>query len=114
MKRPLIALVISILLILAADIARAEPWAFKRPSDYHTDSQLVSEEKSVNLIKLTTDEGSIKKEGAPSEVNNPDMYLKLRWDTEDPIPYMQLGQHYEEREPWQMLQFFLILQIAIP
>jgi hypothetical protein len=26
---------------------------------------------------------------------------------------MQLG-HYEERENWQMLHFFLILQIAIP
>jgi hypothetical protein len=114
MKRPLIALVFFILLILAADIASAEPWAFKRPSNYHTDSQLVSEEKSVNLVKFTATEGTIKKEGVPSEVNNPDMYLKLQWDTEEPIPYMQLGQHYEEMENWQMLKFFLILQIAIP
>jgi hypothetical protein len=114
MKRPLIALVFSILLMLAADIASADPWAFKGPSDYHTDSQLVSEEKSVNLIKFTTTEGSIKKDSAPNEVNNPDMYLKLQWDTEEPIPYMQLGQHYEERENWQILKIFLILQIAIP
>jgi hypothetical protein len=113
MKRPLIALVFSILLIFAAKIASAEHWAFKKPSDYHTDSQLVSEEKSVNLIKFTTTEDAIKKDSAPNEVNDPCMYLKLQWDTEEPSPYMQLGR-YEERENWQMLHFFLILQIAIP
>jgi len=113
MKRPLIALVFSILLIFAAKIASAEHWAFKKPSDYHTDSQLVSEEKSVNLIKFTTTEDAIKKDSAPNEVNDPYMYLKLQWDTEEPSPYMQLG-HYEERENWQMLHFFLILKIAIP
>jgi len=67
----------------------------------------------VNLIKFTTTEGAIKKDSAPSEVNDPYMYLKLQWDTEEPIPYTQLC-HYEERENWQMLHFFLILQIAIP
>ena len=114
MKRPLIALVFSILLILAANITSAESWTFKKPSNYHRDSQLVSEEKSVNLIKFTTPEATIKKDSAPNEVNNPYMYLKLRWDTEKTIPYMQLGQHYEEMENWQLLQFFLLLQIAIP
>jgi hypothetical protein len=113
MKRPLIALVFSILLILTAKIVSAEPSAFKKPGDYHTDSQLVSEEKSVNLIKFITAEGTIKKDSVPNEVNDPYMYLKLRWDTEEPGPFMQLG-HYEERESWQMLHFFLILQIPIP
>jgi hypothetical protein len=114
MKRPLIALVFPFLLILAANIASAESSAFKKSSDYYTDSQLVSEEKSVNLIKFTAPEDTIKKESIPNEISNPYMYLKLQWDTEKPIPYMQLGNQYEERENWQMLKFFLLLQIVIP
>jgi len=114
MKKLLFALVFSTLLILATNIASAESLAFKKLIDYYIDSQLVSEEKSVNLIKFTTPEDTIKNDSLPKEINNPYMYLKLQWDTEKPTPYMQQGQHYEERENWQMLQFFLILQIAIP
>ncbi len=115
MKRPLIALVFSILLILAANIANAESWAFKKSSDDHfTDSQLIPEGKSVNLIKFTTSEDTIKKDSIPNEVSRPYIYLKLQWDTEKPITYKQLGKHYEEKEDWQMLQFFLLLHIVIP
>ncbi len=115
MKRPLIALVFPILLILAANIVNAESWDFKKPSDDHfTDSQLIPEGKSVNLIKFTTPENTVKKDSAPSEISNPYMYLKLQWDTEKPISYTQLGKHYEERENWPVLQFFLLLQIIIP
>ncbi len=114
MKGLLVVLTSCFFLISTVNIASAESWIFKKPSDYHTDSQLVSQGKSVNLIKFTTSEGAIKKDSAADEVNNPYMCLKLQWDTEEPIPYVQLGQHYEERENWQMLQFFLILQIDIP
>lgn len=114
MKRPLLALVFSLFLILAANIASAESWALEKPSASYTDSKLVSEVKSVNLIKFTTPEDTIKKDSVPNEVSRPYMYLKLQWDTEKHIPYMHLGKHYEERENCQMLQFFLLLHIVIP
>ena len=114
MKRPLIALFFLLLLVTTANIASAESLAFKKPSEYNTDSQLVSEPKTINLIKFTAPENTAKKDSVSNEVKNPFMYLKLQWDTEKSIPHIQLGRRYEERETPQMLQFFLLLQIAIP
>ena len=114
MKGLLIGLVFSLLLMLGANISSAESLAFKNPDDDHTDSQWVSEGKSVNLIKFTGSGDTVKNDNVSNEVSNPYMYLKLQWDTEKPFPYMQLGKNDEERENWQMLQLFLLLQIVIP
>lgn len=114
MKRLLIGLVFSLLLMFAANVSNAESLAFKNPNDEHTNSQLVSEGKSVNLIKFTPSEDTVKKDNVSNEVSNPYMYLKLQWDTEKPIPHMQLDKLYEERENQQALQLFLLLQIVIP
>jgi hypothetical protein len=114
MKRLWVILASSFFLISAVNMASAESWVFKNPSAYYTDSQLVSEGKSVNLIKFTTSEDTIKKDSTPNEVSRPNIYLKLQWDKEKPITYMQLGKHYEEKEDWQMLQFFLLLHVVIP
>ena len=114
MKKLWVILASSFFLISAVNMASAESWVFKKPSVYYTDSQLVSEEKSLNLIKFTTSEDTIKKDSIPKEVSRPYIYLKLQWDTEKPNSYKQLGKHYAEKEEWQILQFFLFLHIVIP
>lgn len=114
MKRLLTALVFSLLLILTTDMATPESSAFKEPSDYDTGSQTGSKGKSVNLITFTNPEDIIKKDSIPNEVISPFMCLKLQWDTEKPIPYMQLDRHYKEKDNWQVLQLLLIFQIALP
>jgi len=116
MKTPLIAVVFPLFLILAANtanIASAESWALKKLGGYYTDSNLVSEGKSVSLIKLTASEDTIKKDSVSNEVSKPYVHLKFQWDTE-PVSYTQLGKHYQGWESWHMAQFFLFLQIAIP
>ncbi len=109
MKGLLVILASFFFLISTVNVASAESWVFKKPNAYYTDSKLLSERKSVNLLKLTTSEDSI-----PNEVSSPNVYLKLEWDTEKPIPFMQLGEQNEEKENWQMVQFFLLLQVVIP
>jgi hypothetical protein len=114
MKALLVILASSLFLISSVNITSAESWVFKKPSADYTDSKLLSERKSVNLIKFTTSEDTIKKDSIPNEVSRPYMYLKLQWDTEKPVTFMQLGKHYEENENGHMLQFFLLLYIVIP
>jgi hypothetical protein len=114
MKGLLVILASSFFLITPVNMASAESLFFKEPSAYYTDSKLVSEGKSVNLIKFSTSKDTIKKDSVPNEVSRPNIYLKLQWDTEKPITYTQLGKHYEEKENWQMLQLFLLLHIVIP
>ena len=94
-------------------MASAESLFFEKPGAYYTSSKLVSEGKSVNLIKFSTSKDTIKKDSVPND-SRPCIYLKLQCDTEKPSTYMQLGKHYEEKENWQTLQFFLLLHIVIP
>ena len=115
MKGLLVILASSLFLISLVNIASAESWAFKKPGTYYTDSKLLSERKSVNLIKFSTSEDTIKKNNITKKVSMPDIYLKLQWDTEKPMTLMKLGKHYyEENENGHMLQFFLFLYIVIP
>ena len=113
MKGLFVILASSFFLMTPVNMASAESLFFEKPSAYYTDS--VSEGKSVNLIKFSTSEDTIKKDNdsVPND-SRPDIYLKLQWDTEKPVTYMQLGKHYEEKENWQTLQFFLLLHIVMP
>jgi hypothetical protein len=111
MKELFVILASSFILMTPVSMASAESLFFDKPSAYYTDS--VSEGSSVNLIKFSTSKDTIKKNSV-SKHSRPDIYLKLQWDTEKPVTYMQLGKHYEEKENWQTLQFFLLLHIVIP
>jgi hypothetical protein len=113
MKGLFVILASSFFLITPVNMASAESLFFEKPGAYYRDS--VSEGKSVNLIKFSGSKDTIEKGSdiVPND-SRPDIYLKLQWDTEKPVTYMQLGKHYEEEENWQTLQLFLLFHIVIP
>jgi len=113
LKTLLIVLILSLFLMVAANMASAESWAFKKLGGYYTDYKSVLEESPPTAIKFTVHEDIIKNDSMSSQVSKPNTPLKLQLDAE-PISYTDLGKHYEGKENWQMLQFFLFLQMAMP
>lgn len=74
MKRLLVVLAFSFFLTFPINMAGAEFWVFRNPSVNYTDSKLLSEGKSANLMKFVTSEDAIKKDSMPNEVSVPYIY----------------------------------------